>query len=484
MNQSNYLNTPSETLTLKASYICKKNIYGKYDLVIMGCFNCNIHETYISLDPVGEFNGSLAGRRYGIYYNDTELYTSILGTGNIFPVKNIPFHLVTYGNLYVVIYNVQKTLALSDSMINVTIVETNIVDCDRYIETPAKIWPPFNSCDAQNKLLISESVLHQVYPGLHYIDGQYKANNISILYSDKCMYKKISHLNSNFDFVKDYEYYCNEYCNKYICGEMKSSGNVSAFSSPDFILDVLKVPIALCNIDDKTVGKYDVYTGCDALGSMYILSDKNIESINIASDIGFYGNAFSYNVQFEICPHGTRITSFDDINQLGIMHKHNISITVNFGENINTDDIIYMVITKCYISDENKSYIHMMPVTSFQHPYDGSIDTDINKYISSVDIVKKQIEDIYCLAPNTADYSNLCDDSHTGSQESHKCSIDHSEHDLTDHNTDSTDFHTGHNNDPSDFHTGQTSQNIQDSGTDLYMETNQEINFKQTILTM
>jgi hypothetical protein len=339
------VNTVTATSSKIVSDICKKNIYGKYDLVITDeLLYKNIYEMYISVDSSDGFNDILIGRRYGIYSDGKEIYTSILSNGNIFPINNIPLDKVITSFLVIVIYNLPERFVKSDSLVELSIIESTIYD-SRFNINGYKEMPPFNTCANKKHMLVILSGICSILNKAYFIDEHY--NNIESVHGDNCKYKKISHLDNNFEFVDDYEYYCNEYCDEYALGELIKSTNYWH----DFIAEMLKVPLKCENIDGKTTGRYTIYSGCDCLGAMYILSDKNINSINISLSEKMIQPHYVHDIaaEFETFAYGKRITTFDDINQLCVMFK-NIDITINFDECIG-DETVYIAMTRCYLSE-------------------------------------------------------------------------------------------------------------------------------------
>ena len=431
------LNIPSLTVILPVSGISKRNIFGKYDLIITHhILRSNIYECYINIDLPSDFADILIGRRYSILSSGIPIYTSTLNKGNIFPINNIPLHLAHNCNIMIVIYDLPKKFAKSDAYISISIVESNIID----FNFGEKTWPPFNVCDLPNKLLIRDGRIGISHNRLT-MDKYYMDQHETILSTSKCKYRKLSHLGSNYKFVEDYEYYCDEYSSAHNLYRLSIpimhdvSIDDGTFTTPDFTVEVFKVPLELYNVEGKTVGTYKIYSSYDTLGDMRILSDKHINKISISMYVisttvptQAYAQ-HNFDLQFETDSNVTTIKSFDNINQLKGSDT-DIEINVEFNDNISTDNTIYVMITKCTHGTRIKYKIkelHTIVTNDQDHTINDCVVNvytivtnhqghTINDFVVNVDTIKEQI------ANNKVVY----DAKYGWAKSSLKCCTDHS----------------------------------------------------------
>ena len=109
-----YLNS---TYFIPLSKLLKQNIFNNNDIYISDIefLKFNTDELYICIVGNTNYNDKdtldcrIYGKKYSIIVGEAVIYESTLGEGNIYPVNNIPFNLLKYHKLTIVIHDVDIT---------------------------------------------------------------------------------------------------------------------------------------------------------------------------------------------------------------------------------------------------------------------------------------------------------------------------------------------------------------------------------------
>lgn len=383
-------NSNVHEITIKMKNMMRYN-NGGVDLVLYDhpIFRKNIHSAYIGLVKTGSqdksYNGLLRGRRYSIIVNETVIYSSVLGPGNIFPINNIPMHLAQYSAILFVVHDVSDMIFIaSDIRLSVKVVESNIMDFEKVnrndnTEYLGKRFPPYiYGAKDQNRLLFNSGLVGNTHSYVQ-IDRFYRDSAMSTGSTDKCSYKLFSHIDNDNNLRSGSRYYQDQYS----CG---IPVHLLVGTPPcDFIVETIKIP--LCgnvtyyheNIHSAVV-RMRLYSVGDSIAGVSIMSDKQVMSVKMHSDvfatdmIPVTGNNGVYDLP---------LLSIQ--KQLNTVLEKSIYLIVQFDEHVHSFKGTNVILRRTFHDS------HMRRELANMAKNKTPFNSDVNDMIVDVDTVKGSI---------------------------------------------------------------------------------------------
>lgn len=304
----------------------KENIFGNgKDIYITGLeiFKLNTSELYISIidkpfnDKKSSMDCCLLGKKYSIIVHGSNIYDSTFHEGNLFPVNNIPFHLMEHHELSIVIREVNIPSSYYGSLF---LKFHHIQSTKKYdvIDDQVNIrWPPFGTIMSPNYLTFMQGMCGMKKTS-YGIDDDYLKKHVTLAETGKCKYDILSHLDKFNDYVAGCESYCDEYTVCYPLSVLISRGK-------DFLLETLKVPLdymnAMFNLEQNNIKNY-ICTHDDALTNFKIITDQDISSVRM--EYNGVSENFSVKLNDNEC-NGLKVyevTAFSHINHFVIIGRN------------------------------------------------------------------------------------------------------------------------------------------------------------------
>ena len=319
------------------------NISNGYDLLIsnLECFKQNTYEIRISsYSSQGE--NILYGKKYNLLISDGLIYEGFLRNGNIFPVTNIPLHLLVYHKLIIIIYN------FTSDPINYNLQLTHIPG-NKFFDDEAHCdleWPHF---DKEYYLELDTTVINlPEYNWLRFMCGMGGVGfNCKIDYKyflklkykidicGECVFKKIYHLTDDGNFTSGFSKWCQPYHSNYILSILVANHiDNHMLSKCDILMETLKVPAAIFM---NTI-LYDFHNSGDAITNIEILTKGSINEIFVQIYTP-YGD-INRNCSYIKTDEGYKLDGCDDFNHIVIIGETVMNIKIILCDNMdNTDNV-------------------------------------------------------------------------------------------------------------------------------------------------
>jgi len=291
------------------------------------------------------------GKKYSLIMDEqSTIYESIIDEGTIFPVNHIPFDLLKYNKLSIVIRDVNITSCSSDICLKFH----HIKSLQKYNEIDEGIkirWPPFGNILQPNYLLFRDGMCGILRTSIG-IDANYKRYNLTSHTEAMYSYDILSHLNNNQnnDYVDNYQVYCDEYSTSYVFSLLKSSSDfimetlkLKAIMSVDTPFEITECGAAHCEMS------CDIYTCCDGITNLQILTDVIITRVTVEF------NNMTEILEIKKIQSGYEIVALSNKNHLIVVGKdsNKLHIQLNFESN-KTD--MYSLVNPTWIKFDRCAY--------------------------------------------------------------------------------------------------------------------------------
>jgi hypothetical protein len=244
-----------------------KGINGQYNLIIYDHPFCKKNtKSFHITDTLNKKNNVLHGKKYCICVGSGLLYEGVLSHDNIFPVNDIPFGMLIYHCVMIIVYDVPY---MTNYQFKIEFFESDINNQNDYCEIH---WPAYHP---NNSLRFMGGMCGIAYhDDIIYDENYLNDHKTTITLPNNLTHLNVTYLDENNKYFDNAFLNCEEYSiSKILIVLVSNKINNKYF---DIVSETLKIPTKI----NKNIATYTMYGGFDGIGNVFVLIDGMNNSMN------------------------------------------------------------------------------------------------------------------------------------------------------------------------------------------------------------